>query len=458
MGVSTQALVDAVSALAPGHARPATPADMVAGVQPQVVVAPGSEDEVAATLAFADGEGLKVVMRGGATQLDLGAPPTGADILLDMTRLDQVIEHAPHDQTVTVQAGLTLAALQARLAQANQWLAQDPMVGAEATIGGLIATNATGARRLRYGGVRDQIIGVRVALADGTLAKGGGKVVKNVAGYDLPKLFTGSLGTLGVIVGASFRLYPLPAASRTVVFAAPDVAELCAVALRVNASTLTPTILDILSSAVVGMDGAPIEAASADTPMYTLAARFDSGVAASVADQSAALLALAGELAGAARTLDDAEETAFWAAAQRAVAPEIATGMVTPTDAVSSPVSSSLLIKVSLLPADIAGWLAALDETARMSGLATRWRAHAGHGLVYARVTGADAVLPDVVDALRQRANERRGSLVTQSAPPALARQLDVWGPAAGLSMMRRLKERFDPHATLNPGRFIGGI
>jgi len=450
MSVTTQSLLVALGELTKGHARPAEHADAVAGVQPQVVVAPGDEAAVAATLAFADGEGLKVVMRGGGTQLDLGAPPTSADILLDLTRLDQVIEHAPHDQTVTVQAGLTLAALQARLAEANQWLALDPMVAAEATIGGLIATNATGARRLRYGGVRDQIIGVRVALANGTLAKGGGKVVKNVAGYDLPKLFTGSLGTLGVIVGASFRLYPLPAASRTIVFAAPDVAPLCALAVRVNASTLTPTILDVFGPAPGARSSETVS--GLDARQYTLAARFESGVVASVADQSAALLALAADLAADARTLDGAEEAAFWESAQRAVTPESV-----PDEAASSG-ASSLLLKASLLPADLAGWLAALHKTAQADGLATRWRAHAGHGLVYARVTGADARLPDALVALRQRASERRGSLVVQSAPPALARQIDVWGPTTALAMMRRLKDRFDPHATLNPGRFVGGI
>ncbi len=455
MGASTQSLLAAVGALNGARARAAELADAVAGMQPQVVVSPGAAEEVAATLAFADREGLKVVIRGGGTQLDLGAPPTRVDILLDMTRLDQVIEHAPADQTVTIQGGLTLAALRAQLAQANQWLALDPMVGARATLGGLIATNATGARRLRYGGVRDQIIGVRVALADGTLASGGGKVVKNVAGYDLPKLFTGSLGTLGVIVGASFRLYPLPAAAHTVVITAPEVAPLCALALRVNASTLTPTILDVFSPGLMGAVPGSGESARVDNQPYALAARFESGVEASVADQAAALLALAGDSDGAGRILEGAEEAAFWEAAQDALSPDVATANISE---LSVDGRATLLLKVSLLPADIADWLAALDEMARVSGLETRWRAHVGHGLIYVRVTGAGAALPAAVDALRQRASGRRGSLVVQSAPPALARQLDVWGPAPALAMMRRLKDRFDPHVTLNPGRFVSGI
>src|SRR5262249_2326890 len=156
---------------------------------------------------FADGQGLKVLVRGGGTQLRLGNVPKGGDILLSLERMNHIIAHAPHDMTVTVQAGMPLSTLQHHLGGARQWLALDPMLddaATGATIGGIIATNATGARRLRYGGVRDQIIGVRTVLADGTIAKGGGQVVKNVAGYDLPKLFTGSLGTLGVITAATF--------------------------------------------------------------------------------------------------------------------------------------------------------------------------------------------------------------------------------------------------------------
>src|SRR5258708_5692323 len=149
--------------------------------------------------------------------------------------------------TVTVQAGLRLVDLQSYLARARQWLALDPVLSPGATIGGIISTNVSGARRLRYGGVRDQIIGIRVVLSDGTIAKGGGKVVKNVAGYDLPMLFTLALGTLGVIVAATFRLYPLRASSRMVVLTASTPAPLCVLAVRVIASTLEPNVLDVMT-------------------------------------------------------------------------------------------------------------------------------------------------------------------------------------------------------------------
>src|SRR5579859_5170749 len=248
VSTSTQSLRAALAERAPDAVAEATESDAVAGVRPRVVVTPGSEEEVAAVLAFADREGLKVLPRGGGTQLGLGFPPSGGDILLSTARLNAIVEHAPHDQTVSVLPGLPLADLQASLARTRQWLALDPSTGPAATLGGLIAASPSGPRRLRYGGVRDQIIGVRVALADGTIAKGGGKVVKNVAGYDLPKLFTGSLGTLGVVVSATFRLYPLAAASRTVLFNAPELRTLGECALAVSTSTLVPSAIDVLGS------------------------------------------------------------------------------------------------------------------------------------------------------------------------------------------------------------------
>jgi glycolate oxidase FAD binding subunit len=428
---SWEALADALGSLVGGRARAAGDGDTVAGVLPQMVVEPTSEEEVAAALAFANREGLKVLVRGGGTQLGMGFPPRRGDILLSTTRLAEVVEYNPHDLTVTVQAGIRLEALQQTLAQAGQWLALDPPLPAEATIGGVVATNATGARRLRYGGVRDQIIGVRVVTADGTIAKGGGKVVKNVAGYDLPKLFTGSLGTLGVIVAASFRLYPVPAASRTVALAADDPAPLCALAVRTIGTTLVPTALDVAGAA--GGDAA-----------CTFAARFESEPAAAD-DQAARLLELAGELGMGGRVLEGGEEAGVWRSLDlQAPAPQGEEG--------------ALVVKVSLLPADVAGWLSALRETAGQRGFAARWRAHAGHGLVSARLVGPDEALAGAMEALRQAAMDRRGSMVVVDGQPGLLARVDVWGPSPALALMRRVKASFDPRGTLNPGRFIGRI
>jgi glycolate oxidase FAD binding subunit len=433
MGISTQAaLREALASLVSTPVRPAADSDAVAGVRPQVVVEPASEEEVAAVLAFADREGLAVLPRGGGTQLALGCPAARGDILLSTARLTAVLEHEPHDQTVAMQAGMRLADLQWHLGRARQWLALDPALADGATLGGIISSNATGARRLRFGGVRDQIIGVRVALPDGTIARGGGKVVKNVAGYDLPKLFCGALGTLGVVVAANFRVYPLPALTRTLTLAAPDPAALCALVLTVNASTLVPTALDVLGPGVAAGDAC------------TLAVRFESGVRAAVEDQSAALLALAGDLATSARTLEGEDEAVFWRRADDAIRPE--------------PGSAAVHLKASLLPTEIAGWLVLVTSVTAEAGLAAHWRVHAGHGIAHVRLAGPPEALVTAVEPLRRAAAEARGSVVVEHAPPELLPRLDVWGPIPALAVMRQLKARFDPHGTLNPGRFVGGI
>ncbi|HKV86083.1 MAG TPA: FAD-binding oxidoreductase, partial [Ktedonobacterales bacterium] len=243
-------------------ARPVEAGDIVAGVRPVALVEPRDPAEVAALLSFADAEGLKVLTRGGGTQLDLGFPPSGGDILLSTRALTRVMDYTAHDQTITVEAGLPLVALQAALAPADQWFALDPTLPEQATMGGVVSTNASGARRLRYGGVRDQLLGVQVVLADGTVARGGGKVVKNVAGYDLPKLYVGALGTLGVVTTVSLRVYPLASVSSTLVARSESLEPLCAAAGRILGATLIPTSLDLLDSRL-----------AEDGPRYTLAAR-----------------------------------------------------------------------------------------------------------------------------------------------------------------------------------------
>jgi glycolate oxidase FAD binding subunit len=175
-------------------------------------------------LKIATGAGLQVIPRGGATKMDWGNPPRSGELMLSTRRLNRVVEHAWGDMTATVEAGCTLQQLQQTLAEHGQRLALDPLWPEQATIGGILATNDSGPLRIRFGSLRDLIIGITLALPDGTLAKSGGKVVKNVAGYDLPKLATGSLGTLGIITQAIFRLHPVPRESRTLSFCNSDIA------------------------------------------------------------------------------------------------------------------------------------------------------------------------------------------------------------------------------------------
>jgi glycolate oxidase FAD binding subunit len=204
-----------ISFIGPEHVRAASAADAIAGVQPKVLVAPSNERELVEVLRLSNEAGLAVIPCGGGTKHGWGNPPSRADLVLSTARLNEITEHAWADLTVTVEAGCTIEKLQETLAQHGQRLALDPLWPEKATVGGVLSSNDSGALRLRFGALRDLIIGVTLALPDGTLASSGGKVVKNVAGYDLPKLATGALGTLGVITRAVFRLHPLPRHTRS---------------------------------------------------------------------------------------------------------------------------------------------------------------------------------------------------------------------------------------------------
>ena len=188
------------------------------GIEPATVVQPTTQEEIAAIVGEADAAGQTVIPWGGGTGQDYGYPPRRADILLDLSRFNRILAHEPGDLTITVEAGATLADIQAVLARENQFLPLDPPYAGQATMGGIIATNACGPSRVGYGSVRDWLIGLTVIDAEGRPIKGGGKVVKNVTGYDLPKLHVGALGTLGVVVEATFKVAPKPETTRALLF------------------------------------------------------------------------------------------------------------------------------------------------------------------------------------------------------------------------------------------------
>src|SRR5437660_3068691 len=225
------------------YARSAIAADTVAGVQPKLVVEPGTEGELAEILRLSSEAGVVVIPRGGGTKLEWGNSPARAGLILSTARMNEIIEHAWADLTVTVQAGCTIQRLQETLAQHGQRLALDPLWPEKATVGGVLSTNDSSALRLRFGALRDLIIGVTIALPDGTLASSGGKVVKNVAGYDLPKLVTGAFGTLGVITRAVFRLHPLPLNSHFFCISSVNAEETQKLVLAVQDSKLAHAFL-----------------------------------------------------------------------------------------------------------------------------------------------------------------------------------------------------------------------
>jgi glycolate oxidase FAD binding subunit len=206
---------------------------------------PTNIEQAAEMLRDANDRGMAVVPRGAGTKHEWGNPPSRCDVVLSLAKMNRVLEHAWADLTVTVEAGCAVADLQKTLATHGQRLAADPWLPEKATVGGILSANDTGALRYRYGGLRDLIIGATLVLADGTIAKSGGKVVKNVAGYDLPKLVTGAMGTLGVIASATFRLHPLPQNAQTVTIAAGDLRSAQKIVARILDSQLVPAAVQL---------------------------------------------------------------------------------------------------------------------------------------------------------------------------------------------------------------------
>jgi glycolate oxidase FAD binding subunit len=414
------ALVALRAAVGDAHARPAGPGDSIDGVLPAIVVEPGTADEVASVLADAHGLGLTVVPRGSGTKLGWGAPPRRADVLLDTRRLDRVVEHAAGDLVATAEAGLRLDALQGVLAAAGQRLALDPPEPG-ATLGGIVAADASGPRRHRFGTARGLLIGARVVLADGTAARSGGKVVKNVAGYDLGKLFTGSLGTLGVLVETTFRLHPRPAAVRLVRADVPTAAIAGEAVRALLASSLEPSAVEIQWSP----DGA-----------RSLAVLFETSPRAVEAQAEAAAALVGGTV------LAGAELEAEW---ERTTAVPFA--------------GTDFGLKIAALPSDLAVVLDAVAAAAAARSLTPRLAGRAATAVLFVGVSnGDDDARAGFLEALRQRLLPRGAHVVVVQAAPDLKRRLDVWGPVEALPLMRRVKARFDPDSTLSPGRFVGGL
>jgi glycolate oxidase FAD binding subunit len=419
---AAQAL-DALRAIAAGgEVRRGVPADAVCGVVPELYAEPADETELSRVLHYANQAELLVSPRGGGTKLGWGTSPPAVDLTISTARFNRILEYAPGDMTVTAGAGVSIAQLQSTLATHRQRLALDPLWPERATVGGTIATNDSGALRLRYGGIRDLIIGITVVLGDGTIAASGGKVVKNVAGYDLPKLMSGSLGTLGVITRAVFRLHPLPESSRTLTFSFPDCKSANDFTLAVADSLAVPTGLQMRTNA----DGTIL-----------VDVRID-GIAAGIAAQMETVCKLAGKGNSAQPSGDP------WQAREQLW--------------LTTESSDMLLFKLSVLPTQ----LASIAEFVRASlGGHTDWRLLMySTGLGWLRVDAAECAKGvEFLSALRTFLAPTGGSAVLLHAPRELRRRVDVWGDAgSALALMTRIKQQFDPRGILNRARFVGGI
>ena len=382
----------------------------VDGLKPRLFYAPATAEEAAEALAQAHEQRLATSVRGGGTRLDLGNVPRALDLVVSTEKLNKVIEYEPADLTITVGAGLPFAELQRVLGERNQFLPLDPPAEPGSTIGGVVATNASGPFRLRYGSLRDLVIGTQVANPTGGLARAGGRVVKNVTGYDLNKLYIGSLGTLGLVTELTFKVSPKPEAERTLVARFSSAAAACAAVYRTLRSPLTPSALEL-------------------TTDNRLVARL-SGFEKPLARMASDLTTFARE-AGATEVEEPADADQIWRElrAGPTVGPEGA------------------LLKMSV-PITQVPWAMSLAPNAQAS---------AGVGVVRLALDGGDLLA--AIRRVRAEAGEHLGSLVVERAPIGVKREIDVFGDLPdGFEIMRRLKVQLDPGGILNPGRFLGRL
>lgn len=398
---------------------------------PQEVVRPDSAEAAAETLRQANERRAAVVPWGAGTKQRFGNLPRAYDVALDLSALDQVVEYEPADLVVTAQAGTPLAALQRRLNEAGQFLALDPPFGEQATLGGTLATNVSGPSRLLYGTARDLVLGMRVATPQGHVVKSGGRVVKNVVGYDLNKMHIGGLGTLGVMVEVTLKVHPLPRAEASVLASFPSLEAAHAAAGRLFRSVLYPRAVELLSGDVHGVGGEGWRVLF-----------WGAGSPATVERQVRDAEAWCREAGAQTERLDGDAHRAAWRAIQEF-------GRSLPED--------GSLVKLTCLPTEVAALVAEVERAAGGAGARVRAvLAHAGNGVIYIALGGASA---DFMRSLPALAGQRGGSAVVEDAPLAIKRQIDVWGPTRNdFPLMQALKAQFDPHSTLNPGRFVGAI
>jgi glycolate oxidase FAD binding subunit len=398
---------------------------------PLLKVSPQTVQELAAAVALAHQTDWKLLIAGQGTKLSWGIPAKKIDFLLSTQHLNQLVDHAAGDMTVTAQAGMTFAALQTLLAKHNQWIPLDPVYPAQATLGGILATRDAGSLRHRYGGVRDLCLGLTFVRSDGQIAKAGGRVVKNVAGYDLMKLFAGSFGTLGIVTELTLRTYPLPERSGTVLVRG-DEGALAALAQDLKQSTLTPTAFDIW----VGQDPA--------SDALTLALRFQS-LAESVLAQTDRVHEMARVLSLKAEVLSDGHDADWWAIAAAFLR--------------ESKEPDTVLCQIGVLPALAVSSLATLQQQAMQASVKLQGRIHASSGVGQLRLTGTATDCRGLLGEFRSILEQSEGYLSVLDAPPHLKHNLEVWGYSGNaLAAMRKLKEKFDPQGGLNPGRFVGGL
>ncbi|MGB7443037.1 MAG: FAD-binding oxidoreductase [Coleofasciculaceae cyanobacterium] len=398
---------------------------------PSTIVYPSTVEDLARLMNYAHHQGWSVLPCGSGSKLGWGGVGKSVELVISTERLNRVIDHAVGDLSVTVEAGVKFSDLQEILLKTGQFLPLEPAYPQEATLGGIIATADSGSLRQRYGGVRDMLLGISFVRSDGQIAKAGGRVVKNVAGYDLMKLFTGSYGTLGIITQVTLRVYPVPETAGTVTLTGQAEA-IASVTKTLLSSTSTPTAVDLLSTGLVNQLGVG--------QGMGLMVRFQT-VKDAVQEQSSRLLEVGKQLGLTGSLYTDVEDAHLWQSL--------------PKQIWTTTHEQRITCKIGILPTAAVTILTKLDNLTSSTGLAL---IHAGSGLGKLRLDAAK-VDSQTIAELRNHCQSNSGFLTVLEAPLSLKQELDIWGYTSNaLPTMRRLKQQFDPKNILSPGCFVGGI
>ena len=393
----------------------------------------------------AAGTGMCVIPVGGGTKLHLGNRPAAPAIAIRTSRLRGIVEYEPDNMSVSVLAGTPLAEVQALLATHRQFIPIDPPNPERATIGGLISCNASGPLRCRYGTIRDILLGVKLVHADGICTKAGGKLVKNVTGYDMCKLYTGALGTLGILTEATFKLMPLPDAVATIVLGFDSIHDAMEMAHALLREDLLPEALEVWNAAALARTGAgPVR-----TP-WVLMLRIGDVPPALEWQAGRAVDIAAAKSAPVLMRLETADSGEFWRRAAQAREQEIP--------------EPDALVKCPVLHRSMAETAHHMQDMARSLKAEIEIYTHAATFVLYGRLIWHEGI--PGADLLRARLTELRsycaalgGHMVAEKIQPEVKSGFDVWGyDAPALEIMRRVKRQFDPKGILNSGRFVGGI
>ena len=414
------------------------------GYIPKAVVLPTSVQDMQEVLQLAAKQGLSVMPAGAGTKLGIGNLPQKVDVVLATTRLNSVVEYEPADLTVTVEAGIRLRDLQTELAKHRQYLVLNPPYADRCTIGGIVATDASGSFRLRHGTARNQVLGLRVVRADGTVVKSGGKVVKNVAGYDLNKLYIGAFGTLGIITEVTLKLSPIPVRQAIITADFQNVQDATDTGLGIVGSQTLPMFVNLFVNSDPTRGGT--EASTDENkPMLVVGFGGDPETVAWQLTQCQGIMEQNGAIG--VTIVEDESLQHLQEAVQEFSADNKNTEIV--------------VAKLNLKRTDLAEFAAQIAEADWTRDV--QMMALLGSGVLYVTIPVASDTgyqsLANMLTQLRQTAMSRQGNLIIEIAPPELKRHIDVWGSVEGtLSLMKQIKAKFDPAGLLNPGRFVSSI